>query len=299
MRVEGERSCRRHIVGNASNQKVAKQVKDHHISARPPLLRRVGPGITPRASHRSGRAQLRHPVRPVVDSPSALLSVEVTLTGCREAMLPTRCPLHGSTTSILLPSPGSPRYRFPRFIGTMKMCDFLRPSRRASLPSLGDTLRCGLYFRSQRSRSPDRGPGVHQSGPLYRNYSQGGVQDLPGSWGTLVLLCRVLGPRRDRRAWLLERRRHGPRNAHGEGSHNSDLSRLYSTASELAVYASCSRLPGRHATLASGCWPALPDGIGLPTGSHERFRAVFYIASPSPKLCLAQGRMSFGIFISR
>ena len=41
---------------------------------------RVGPGITPRASRRSGRAQLRHPVRPVMGSPAALLSVEVALT---------------------------------------------------------------------------------------------------------------------------------------------------------------------------------------------------------------------------
>ena len=36
-------------------------------------------------------------------------------------------------TNISLPSPGSPRSRFPCFNGTMKMCDSLRPSRRASL----------------------------------------------------------------------------------------------------------------------------------------------------------------------
>jgi hypothetical protein len=105
---------------------------------------RVGPGITPRASRRSGRAQLRHPVRPVVDSPSALLSAEVALTGYRDTKILARCPLHGSTMSISLPSPGSPRSRFPCFMGTMEMCDFLRPSRRASLPSLGDTMRCCL-----------------------------------------------------------------------------------------------------------------------------------------------------------
>ena len=41
-------------------------------------------------------------------------------------------PAHQSMTNLFLPSPGSPRSRFPCFNGTMKRCDSLRPSRRAS-----------------------------------------------------------------------------------------------------------------------------------------------------------------------
>jgi hypothetical protein len=50
-------------------------------------------------------------------------------------------PTYDSLTDIPLPFPGSPRYRFPCFDGTMEMCDILRPSRRASFPSLGVTMR--------------------------------------------------------------------------------------------------------------------------------------------------------------
>src|ERR1700730_9234273 len=35
---------------------------------------------------------------------------------------------------------------FPSFDGTMALCDSLCPSRRASLPSRGDTLRCACGF---------------------------------------------------------------------------------------------------------------------------------------------------------
>jgi hypothetical protein len=52
---------------------------------------------------------------------------------------------------------------------------------------------------------------------------------------------------------------------------NSTLSGLNRTARSLAVYASQRRLPGRHARLAPGCWPALPDGVGYPQGPDERF----------------------------
>ena len=128
---------------------------------------RVGPGITPRASHRSGRAQLRHPVRPVMDSPAAVLSVVVALTRYRDSMLPAGSPRHGSRTSISLPSPGSLRSRFPRFNGTMEMCDFLHPSRRARLPSLGDTMRRDLCFAPGGPGHPTAGQGF-DSGPLDR-----------------------------------------------------------------------------------------------------------------------------------
>jgi hypothetical protein len=64
----------------------------------------------------------------------------------------------------------------------------------------------------------------------------------------------------------------------------SGLSGLNRTACTLAVYASQHGLPHNHARLASGCWPALPGGVGYPLGSVERFQ--FFIISSFPRLCL-------------
>ena len=79
---------------------------------------------------------------------------------------PAGCPTHDSMTAISLPSTGSPRFRFPGFLGTTKMCDFLPPSRRASLPSLGATRRCVPSFCSSGPRTRDPRPGVQLRSPL-------------------------------------------------------------------------------------------------------------------------------------
>ena len=65
------------------------------------------------------------------------------------------------------------------------------------------------------------------------------------------------------------------------------LSRLSHTACTLAVYASQHGSPHDHARLASGCWPALPGGIGYPQGSDERFQLS--ITFSFPRLCLTHG----------
>jgi len=74
------------------------------------------------------------------------------------------------------------------------------------------------------------------------------------------------------------------RSLNNVGSHKMQLSRLSHTACTLAVYASQHRLPHDYARLASGCWPALPGGVGYPQGSIERFQ--FFITSSFPKLYL-------------
>jgi hypothetical protein len=48
------------------------------------------------------------------------------------------------------------------------------------------------------------------------------------------------------------------------------ISGLNDTARTLAVYASQDGSPRHHARLASGCWPALPDGIGYPLDSYTK-----------------------------
>jgi hypothetical protein len=70
------------------------------------------------------------------------------------------------------------------------------------------------------------------------------------------------------------------------------LSRLNHTACTLAVYASQHGSPRDHARLASGCWPALPGGIGYPQGSTERFQS--FITSSFPRLLLAQSTRALG-----
>src|SRR5271170_7664269 len=74
----------------------------------------------------------------------------------------------------------------------------------------------------------------------------------------------------------------------------TDLSGLNSTALELAVYASCRRL---LAAARNTRFRLLASSAGrdwLPTGFQRKVSALCpYIASPFPKLCLAQGRSSF------
>jgi hypothetical protein len=63
----------------------------------------------------------------------------------------------------------------------------------------------------------------------------------------------------------------------GVGSHNDTLSRLDHTACPLAVYAPSPELPHGNVRLASGCWPALPGGIGYPQGSSARFQSLLHL----------------------
>jgi len=162
----------------------------------------------------------------------------------------------------------------------MALCDFLCPSRHASLPSLGDTMSVRLSFRSHRSKTPNRGPGVGHPVPASRNGTHGGEQDLPGSWRTLLSLCPVLRPRQDRRHQALAVCRHGLRSDNGEGSHDKMLSRLNRTALGLAVYASPRGSPHADAKLASGCWPSSTGRNWLPVGFQRKVSELLLTSHP-------------------
>ena len=69
------------------------------------------------------------------------------------------------------------------------------------------------------------------------------------------------------------------------------LSGLNDTAHPLAVYASQPGSLPDHARLASGCWPALPGGIGYPLGSDARFS--FSCCTSLPRLYLAHTDLPF------
>jgi hypothetical protein len=66
-------------------------------------------------THRSGRAQLRHPVRLVMASLSRFAIRERYVDPCPRYDARGGWPAHESITNISLPSPGSPRSRFWRF----------------------------------------------------------------------------------------------------------------------------------------------------------------------------------------
>jgi hypothetical protein len=42
-----------------------------------------------------------------------------------------------------------------------------------------------------------------------------------------------------------------------------------------------------HARLASGCWPALPGGIGYPLGSYAEFQSLLHLILPAQASSLA------------
>jgi hypothetical protein len=144
-----------------------------------------------------------------------------------------------------------------------------RPSRRASLPSLGGT--------TQSARvSPARGRALPQAGllELVTRYLQPGKsrwkrQDLLRSWGTPIVLLPCsstpVGPT------------HQAMRCVGAAPAVSTtkapafvLSRLNHTASALAVYASQAGLPRRHARLASGCRPSSSGRAWLPAGFQRK-----------------------------
>ena len=66
-----------------------------------------------------------------------------------------------------------------------------------------------------------------------------------------------------------------------QGLPGGTISRLNSTAFALAVYASHRQSLARHARLASGCWPALPDGNRTRSVPTRGFRnsSLFFLLS--------------------
>jgi hypothetical protein len=157
-------------------------------------------------------------------------------------------PLGGSARRQRPSLPWLLRGEFASFNGTMALCDSRCPSRRASLPSLGDTLRCACRFAPGGPGHPTAGLGfvVRSPRPDHAAGKQAGPPRFPDN---PMSLCPVLRPRQDRAHQAIAVCRHGPRSDHNEGSHEFiQLSRLNRTASGLAVYASSGVLPRRRRT---------------------------------------------------
>jgi hypothetical protein len=137
---------------------------------------RVAPGLTPWRSHRSGRAQLRHPVRQragwlrgrqtsaEAGRAPRTLSGEVTVTGYEATKCSPWCPSPSPPVAAPFPALG-PSRRVPqlqRYYGAVRLPVPLSPRFVAfawRYPAV-----C-LWFRSRRSRTPNRGPGVRNPVP--------------------------------------------------------------------------------------------------------------------------------------
>jgi len=189
-------------------------------------------GITPHPSHRSGRAQLRHPVRQrtglqrgrltstEADRAPLRLSSKVTVTG-NEA---TRCspwfpPLAPSVGSALS-STGSSEASSPASTVLWRCATPWAPH--AGLGCLRPTLPCGAPVISLPAVQVAQPRAWGSStGPHGRYHPQGGKQGLPGSPATLLSLRPVLRPRQDRTHQATKVCRHGPRYVHNEGSHDN------------------------------------------------------------------------------
>jgi hypothetical protein len=109
------------------------------------------------------------------------------------------------------------------------------------------------------------------------------------SRGTLVIIRHVLRPRRDPACSMgpSGRCRTRPPRLTKTRAHHNEISGLNRTAFDRAVYASQWRLPATTQDSLPAAGPALPDGIGYPQGSDERFRACGCPPLPS---FLAQGQ---------
>ena len=84
--------------------------------------------------------------------------------------------------------------------------------------------------------------------------------------------------------------RHGPHSVHGKGS---CIYSFRGSITRLRHWLSTLRRPGHPDTTQDSlpvAGQALPDGLGYPWGSNERFRGVSYISASFPKFNAAQGR---------
>jgi hypothetical protein len=153
-----------------------------------------------------------------------------------------------------------------------------------SLRSLRDTNAASGPFAPPLSDALAEGQGCLKRDPRPLAWWQLETADLPGSCedpvdGSLGSWAPVGAERQAVTAC-----RRGPRLCQERGLPTRKVSRLDVQAFHLAVYASQGGSPRRHARLASGCWPALPGGIGYPQGPYGWFpRCNRYISSSLPQ----------------
>jgi len=168
----------------------------------------------------------------------------------------------------------------------MRCSDFLRPSRRTSLPSLGDTMRCACRFAPSGPRRTTAGQGFIFRSPL-PDLTHGDDQDLPSSWRTLACLRPALRPRRDQRYHdkAIAVGRHGPthivpRGLSTRGNFGAPSHGISTRCLRFAPW-----VAPKDARLASGCGPSSTRRDWLPAGFLRKVSELLqYISFPFPKV---------------
>jgi hypothetical protein len=191
------------LAGPASSGGRSTGSADPAASAPPPTDHgRVGGGVAPAASHRSGRARLRHPARQTTDSHCPLryplgLRGQGSRRRCTGPVAPQRVRSPAPPSLHRVPAAAVPR--LPRYYGALRF----PANRHDGLPCRSPVLttRWRLSSSLPSGPTPAGGPGALRCG---RPHAASPVesQGVSSSWGTLMRLCRVLRPRRDRAARL-------------------------------------------------------------------------------------------------
>ena len=179
------------------------------------------------------------------------------------------CCIHGSALPSLHRVPRGQVPRLRRYYGVLRFPDVLPAALRFLRTTVTTPRAC---FRScQVRRRPGAGgfgSGTSPRGQFLKRWRRQGV---PSSWGTLLCLRPALGPRRDQRYQAIAVGRHGPTRIQlrGLSTRGNFGARSHGIGTRCLRFAPW--VTPKDARLASGCWPALPDGIGCPQGSYERF----------------------------
>jgi hypothetical protein len=199
--------------------------------------------------HRSGRARLRHPVRPragwqrgrrtsaEAGRAPRTLAGEVTVTGYEATECSPCCPSPGPPVAAPFPALG-PSRRVPqlqRYYGAVRLPVPLSPRFVAfawRYPAV-----C-LWFRSRRSRTPNRGPGVRIPAPTSGHCRREALRASQGSRTTHCPFALFFDPGRTEHARPSRRVGMAPAMSTTKAPTIIQLSRLNRTASGLAVYAS-------------------------------------------------------------
>jgi len=161
-----------------------------------------------------------------------------------------------------------------------------RPSRRTSLPSLGGTLGTPHLRSGQPETSQPTDQECFGCGHPHHRAIRWRRQDLPSSRGTPIarLPCSLTPVGRSSQTYA--GRPYSPRFRYDEGANIIALSRLYSMAFELAVYASPCGSPHPAQDSLPGAGQAFLDGLAYPQGSFERFQSYILHLIPLPQAWL-------------
>ena len=188
------------------------------------------------------------------------------------------------------PPPGPPRRvpRLRRYYGAVRLPGPLTPD---SVAFARRYPAVRLSFRSQRSRSPNRGPGVHQpvptSGTVRRETTR--ASQVPRQ--PCCPFALFSDPGRTTRIRPIRCAGAAPAMSTTKAPTKTHLSGLNRTALGLAVYASSCALPHPTQNSLPVAGQALPDGIGYPQGCAERFQCITHILLSGT--FLAQGHTGY------